>query len=124
MKRLFCLLTLFSLLCLGADFSGKWSGTVDVKTPDGTVETQSAFLILTQEGTKVTGTGGPSEDQQHPLRNGTVEGDTMKGEVVTDEGRVFALELKISGDGLTGTVKGETDEGDKFEGTVKMTRVK
>jgi hypothetical protein len=97
---------------------------VEVKTPDGTVETQSAFLILTQEGTKVTGTGGENENEQYPLRNGVAEGDTMKGEVVTDEGRLFALELKLSGDNLSGTVKGETDQGEKFEATVKMTRVK
>ena len=55
-----------------ADVSGNWSGTFADET-----NTAPLFLILKQDGTKLTGTGGPTEARQTPVVNGKVEGDVI-----------------------------------------------
>jgi hypothetical protein len=97
------------LLLLGAwtvsaaDLSGKWTGTIDVKE-NGESKTVPVLLILKQDGTKLTGSGGGNEDDQHALTKGSVDGDKVTLEAKTDEDTFF-LELKVDGDQMTGDVR-------------------
>jgi len=69
---------------------------------------------------KLTGSGGPSEDQQFPMRNGKVEGDKITFEVVAGEDRVFKLSFTAKGD----TIEGEGTSPDGEVMALKLTRVK
>lgn len=55
------------------DLTGKWNGTFIV-TVNGEQDDDVAFLSLVQKGTELTGTAGPSLEQQWPIVNGKVEG--------------------------------------------------
>jgi hypothetical protein len=110
--------TLLTLLLLaawtlsGADLTGKWSGTVDLKQ-DGDVQTIPVVMIVKQDGNKLTGTAGPEEDQ-HPIEKGIVDGDKVTLQVDAGDATYF-LELKVDGDSLSGTAKqGPDGEGMKI----------
>ncbi len=100
----FCNLTL-----LAADVTGTWSGTVKVKR-DGADQNESAYLILKQEGSTVTGSAGGRADDQRPLENGKIQGDQITFEVPADNG-TYKVSLKLQEDGetLTGEVRRERD---------------
>src|SRR5438105_2758194 len=85
---------LLSAACLAAaDASGKWSGTFK---PDDAAGSRPVYMVLTQDGDKLTGTGGPNESEQHPMQKGKVEGERPTFEV-PDEGGTFIFDLKITG---------------------------
>ena len=102
----------------GADLSGKWSGTADIKD-SGEVRTIPLIMVLKQEGNKLTGTIGP-EEEQHPIQNGNVDGDNVTMEVDSGEA-IYYLEMKLDGDQLSGKAKQGAD-GEKLN--VSMKRVK
>src|SRR5262245_50208609 len=81
------------------DVSGKWSGTISNDN-----SSDSLLLILQQDGTNLTGTGGPSESQQRPLENARTEGDVITFQVRAGSG-ILAFDLRIKGDEITGTVE-------------------
>ena len=103
------------LLLLGAawaasasDLSGKWTGTIDVKE-NGESKTVPVLLILKQDGTKLTGSGGGSEEDQHPITKGSVDGDKVKIEAQAEDD-TFYLELTVDGDQMSGDVrKGDSE---------------
>jgi hypothetical protein len=87
-----------------ADVTGTWNGTF---TPDGQ-DAGSAMLVLKQDGDAVSGSAGPNETEQHPIRTGKVQNETVTFEVETPGGLMkFALTLK--GDELTGVITRERD---------------
>jgi hypothetical protein len=102
----------------GADLTGKWAGTVDMKQ-DGEAQTIPVVMIVKQEGNKLTGTAGP-EDDQHTIQKGVVDGDTVTLEVDGGEA-IYYLELKVDGDQISGAVKQGTD-GEKMK--IALKRVK
>jgi hypothetical protein len=102
----------------GADLSGKWSGTVDLKE-DGETRTIPVIMVLKHEGNKLTGTAGP-EEEQHPIQNGNVDGDNVTMEVDSGEA-IYYLELKVDGDAISGKVKQGAD-GEKMN--ISMKRAK
>jgi hypothetical protein len=102
----------------GADLTGKWSGTVDIKD-DGEARTIPVIMVLKQEGNNLTGTAGP-EEEQHPIQKATVDGDNVTMEVDSGEA-IYYLELKVDGDQITGKVKQGAD-GEKMN--ISMKRVK
>jgi len=113
MKRAIAMLFVSALCLLAGDVSGKYTGTI----PNG----DPVFLILKQDGAKLTGSGGPTEDQQFPMRNGKVEGDKLTFEIVAgDEGQVFKLNLTAKGDTIEG--EGTGPNGDTV--ALKLTKVK
>jgi hypothetical protein len=112
MKKLIAMLFAAALLAFAGDVSGKYSGSI----PNG----DPVLVILKQDGAKLTGSGGPSEDQQFPMRNGKVEGDKITFEVVAGEDRVFKLSFTAKGD----TIEGEAVSPDGEAMPLKLTRVK
>ncbi len=102
------LLSLFLLLgafALGAsNLSGKWSGAINVVHDDGQAQTVSVFLILKQDGNKLSGTAGEDENDQHAITKAIIDGEKVSLEV--DGGEVtFYLDLKVDGDQMTGDAR-------------------
>lgn len=55
------------------DVTGKWNGTFIISV-NGEQRDDVAFLSLTQKGAELTGTAGPTLEEQWPIVNGKVEG--------------------------------------------------
>jgi hypothetical protein len=121
MRTLVCtlLFSLFALTALAADATGKWSGTF---APEGD-NPSGAFVVLKQTGTTLTGTAGPDESQQWPIKNGKITGNKITGEVASPEGMVFKLDLTLEGDKIKGDVNA-TRDGQPMKATVDLTRQK
>ena len=83
MRKVLGVAVLFAMSLMGADVTGKWSGSF---MPNGEEHTRPVFMILNQDGDKLTGSGGPNESEQHPMQNGKVDGDHLTFEVPTDNG--------------------------------------
>jgi len=98
--RIAIVVALFAMTLAAADMSGKWAGTLsgDQNNSD------SALLILQQDGTKLTGTAGSDENDRHPIQNGTVQEDSVKFEVQLQD-RVLVADLTVKGDEMSGKVE-------------------
>jgi hypothetical protein len=92
MKRLAAFLLLASAAS-AADASGQWTGAFHANGGDGDIP---QLFILTQQGTTITGSGGPDASEQYAITNGTVAGDQVKFEVKTGK-RDFVYGLKANG---------------------------
>jgi len=100
----FLVMAFATTMLAAADVTGSWRGTF---TPEGR-DAGPALLILKQEGTAVTGTAGPDENERHAISKGKVENDTVVFEVETPGG-VMKFALKQKGDELAGDVTRERD---------------
>ncbi len=102
MGRLIATVLLSTMCLIAGDVSGRWSGSF--KPDQGDDESLPLFLILKQDGDKLTGSGGPDESEQHPMQNGRATGDRVTFEVRAGNG-AFILDLKSTGDALTGDLQ-------------------
>jgi hypothetical protein len=109
MKRALLLLVL-SAVALFADVSGKWSGAAESPNPGG--ERHTLFFNLKVDGNKLTGTGGPTEENQTPMQNGSVMGDKLTFQVPAGKG-VLYFDLKTAGDEITGEVRMKREDGEE-----------
>ena len=93
-----------------ADITGKWDGTIKGTRPDGTVNEDSALLILTQKDKTITGTVGGNEGDQHPIVSGSIEGNkiTIVAKNANND-REYKLEMTVDGDEM----KGKLSSGDR-----------
>jgi hypothetical protein len=82
---------------MAADATGTWTGTF---TPGGQ-EPGTARLVLKQDGTKLTGTAGPSVDEQHEIQNGKAEDGKLTFEIARDDSTMKFV-LKQEGDEIKG----------------------
>lgn len=113
------LLLLLGALGLGAaNLSGKWTGSVNV-VEDGQSKSVPVVLILKHDGTKLGGTAGEDENDQHTITKATVDGDKVSLEI--DGGDVtFYLDLKVDGDQMIGDAR----RGDSPKMKMSVKRVK
>ncbi len=121
--RLFACLTLILFLAfavMAADVSGKWAGTLKPENGDDS----NGFLILKQNGSVITGSGGPDEGEQWPLQNGKIAGDKVTLEVKSPENVVYKCELTIAGDTMKGDVVATGPDGQVMKGKLELSRVK
>ena len=126
MKMLICLLLLTGLTLSAADLTGKWSGKFDITTADGENKPDSAVMTLKVDGTKVTGTAGPNEDQQWTIKNGKLEGGKLTFEVAPEgdgNSGLIVFDLVFDGDTIHGTAAGTGDNGEKMSAKVDLKRV-
>lgn len=112
---------LFVVSLSAGDVSGKWTGTLEFKTPDGETKSGPAFMILKQDGNKLTGSGGPNESEQHPIRNGKVEGNKLTFEALDGEKTMY-FDLKMIADQISGDIKRERD-GTRETAKISLKRV-
>ncbi len=93
-------LLLSSMALSAADITGRWSGSFEPRN-DEQARPHPAYLILKQDGNKLTGSGGPREDRQIPIENGKVEGDRLTFEIPVEAGRV-SFDVVVKGDEMSG----------------------
>ncbi|MGE0102166.1 MAG: hypothetical protein AB7H86_01780 [Blastocatellales bacterium] len=88
MKRLVIVLSLMLMIApslfAAEDLSGTWSGSFNI-TMNGETREDSAYVVLKQNGSELTGTAGPNSDQQWQILKGKVEGNKVTFEVQTDQ---------------------------------------
>ena len=105
------------------DLTGTWTGTF---TPEGQ-EPGGAHLALKQKGAELTGTAGPSAQQQTAIANGKVT--TVKGvtaatfETTMDNGLLMKFDVKLTDGRLKGAVTAERD-GQKRNAALDVARAK
>jgi hypothetical protein len=95
------ILTLALLFILGSavgDVSGNWHGSFRV---DGGDHDVPQLLLLKEDGTKLTGSGGPDATERYPISNGRVNGDRVTFEITTGDWE-FSYDLQISGPQMSG----------------------
>jgi len=126
MKTFLCLMALAALVLAApaGDLSGKWTGTFNISIPDGSVRESEIIMTLKQTGTELTGTAGPQEGEQFPIRNGKVAGDKITFEVErSDVSQVIKFDLALAGDRIKGGAS-LTREGETRTAKVDMGRAK
>jgi hypothetical protein len=121
MKTLICLLLLTGMTLSAGELTGKWTGTFDITSPDGETKPDSAVMNLKLEGTAVTGTAGPNEDQQWTIKNGKLEAGKLTFEVIPEDGALLSFELVFDGETIRGTATGH-DGDNKLSAKVDLKR--
>lgn len=130
MRKPYLLVSTFFLLVglAQADVSGKWSGTVDIDTPDG-----KASLPITaefkQQDKALTGTIGKQGEPQYPIEKGALESGKMSFEFTAPDAdeesgqQKFTLRLDVVQDNQ---IQGEfkSVNGVKLIGKVTLARAK
>ena len=106
-QRLFSLVLLCAAIAVHAqqNVSGRWQGSFDTPGPNGSVQHDTAFLILQQNGTQVTGGAGRSEEMQAPLSDGLFQSGTLTFALHV-RGTTVPFTLQLQGDHLRGTATG------------------
>jgi hypothetical protein len=109
-----------------ADFSGDWSGTIDVKDEgSGTDITTKVKFRFVQTGDTVSGTVGRQEDVERvPVKNVKIEGNKLIFEATNGETSApVKFILVVDGDRMEGDMKTALDS-QPLTGKVKVSRVK
>ncbi len=89
---------------LAADATGTWTGTF---TPEGD-QPGPAHLVLKQEGAVLTGTAGPSADDQREIQQGKIADGVLTFEIQGKD-TTMKFVLRLEGDELKGDVTREHD---------------
>lgn len=122
MRRLLAfLLILAALAFAAADVSGKWSGSMDMKLPDGSVNSTPVTAEFNQTGAMVTGAAGVAGSDQFAVEKGMIDGSQLTFEVHAPDG-VYAVKVSLVSDTQ---MKGEvsyTNEGGKGIAAITLTR--
>jgi len=123
MRILTCFLLLVALVMVSfaADITGKWTGTYTMVGGSG--DSGETVMVVKQNGTEITGTAGPGEDQQWPIQKGKIEGNKITGEVSSPDGAVYKLDLVVDGDRIRGEATTSQD-GQTITLKVDLTRAK
>ena len=125
--RLIGMLLLGALAVCAADVSGTWSGRLDL----GRKGKGGPFLLtLKQSGHTLSGTGGPSNDEQQPIQNTRMEGGKITFELALMNRNGlrtvchFALTIKDDAIGGDGEVPNENGAPMPVTVSLKRTRSK
>lgn len=108
-------------LVWAADFSGQWAGKTKLSI-DGQTQEDTMHFSLKQSGDRLTGTAGPTPQQQAAIRNGKIDGNRITFETPVPQG-VFQFDLTLDDGHLKGTLIASA-QGQSFRATVDATRVK
>ena len=111
--RVSIMVLLCTVFAAGADVSGTWTGSI---TPEGRNAEPLRFTLV-QDGSKVTGTGGPSQTEQYPIQNGQVKDGRITLQVMNRD-RTFSFDLVVMGDEISG--KAQLERGGEIRGTATV----
>jgi hypothetical protein len=101
--KLALLALVLALAASAADITGTWSGTFTITMPDGKTSDDTVHLVLKQNGATISGTAGPSADQQLPIAKGSIAGNKVTLELPIPDG-MFKFDVTLEGDHLRGDV--------------------
>jgi len=124
MRRLLpaLLLAIAPLTFAATDVSGKWAGMMDVKLPDGSVNSTPVTAEFKQSGGTITGTAGVAGMDQFALEKGALDGNQLTFEVHAPDG-VYAVKATLAtGTELKGEVAFTSPEGTKVTASLTLTR--
>ncbi len=108
--KAFLLTLLLGAFSFGADVAGVWRGTFTPQRPDGTLDDEkSVYLLIKQEGSKLTGKIGPDEEKNWEYTKGKIDGDSISIELFGD-GMNLKVALTLKDGGLEGVVNAEKDD--------------
>ena len=119
--RPLAMVLLAATLAAAADVSGNWAGKTRLSV-NGRVEEDTMLLSLKQSGDRITGTAGPTAQQQAPIRNGKIEGNHLTFETPVPNG-VFQFAINLEEGHLKGDVIAEA-QGQTIKATLDATKVK
>jgi hypothetical protein len=120
---LFSALAVFAGFALAdVDVTGKWSGSFNPVGPNGETKESTAVLILKQSGADITGSVGPTEDEQYPIKTGKIDGNKITLEADHD-GHTLKLELVLSAERITGEAH-MSGEGETMKAKIDVGRAK
>ena len=98
MRRVLPLLLLLACFAFAAgDVTGKWTGSMDIKMPDGSVAPTPVTAELKQTGATVTGTAGVAGADQFTLEKGALAGNQLTFEVHAPDG-VYTIKATVVSD--------------------------
>jgi hypothetical protein len=119
----FAALMICAVLGIAADIdvTGNWSGKTKTSI-DGKVEEDTIYLSLKQTSNQITGTAGPSVDQQAPINNGKIEGNHITFDLPVPGG-AFKFDINLEGDHLKGDVVASA-QGQTVKAVMDAARVK
>jgi hypothetical protein len=121
MKKAFLCFLLAAALSMAADANGKWSG--GFSTDNGGAGT--AFAVLKLSGAALSGTAGPSEEEQWPIQNGKIAGNKVSLVVKSPrDGASYACDLVLDADHLKGDMTVTRPDGQTQKAKMDLTRVK
>jgi hypothetical protein len=113
------LLVAGAFMATAQGLTGKWAGSM---TPAGD-DPSTAYLVIQQAGSEITGTGGPTQTEQWPNLKGKVAEGKIALEVTSPDGVVYKCALVLDGDHLRGDVTASAN-GQSMLGKLDLTRVK
>jgi len=119
------LVALFTLVAAmhAADVTGTWSGSLAMTKGDETKD-DSAYLVLKQTGTEITGTIGPNADKRLTITKGSADGNSVYIEAIVEGDNKLVLRLKVEGDKLVGDLKAEGPTAPPISGKMSLTKEK
>jgi hypothetical protein len=101
-----------------ADVTGTWSGSF---VPEGG-DSSTAYLVIKQSGTTITGTAGPDASTQWPILTGKIAGSTVTIEVKDpDSGTVYKCSMVLDGNKMKGDVEA-TSGGQNQKGKIDISK--
>jgi hypothetical protein len=120
-RTVFSLVAAFALaaVALAADASGAWSGSYTPGDGGG----GSAYAVIKQAGTSLTGTAGPSSDEQWPIEGGKAAANKISFAVRAPDGAGYKVDLALDGDNLRGDITAEAGA-EAIKGKIAFGRVK
>ncbi len=123
MRRLLLFLLLLAPLAIAAaDVSGKWAGSMDVKLPDGSVNSTPVTAEFKQTGATIAGVAGVAGSDQFAVEKGMLDGSQLTFEVHAPDG-LYAVKVTLVGDTqMKGDVTFTSPEGTKVIASLTMTR--
>jgi hypothetical protein len=124
MKRLPILIAVVLLvvpIAAAEDFTGKWSGAFLSTLPDGSTDNDTIVMTIQQKDAALTGTAGPREDMQWPLK-GTVNGNKLTFDVDSN-GVIVSFVLTFANGHLKGDANADAPGG-KLSAKIDMERSK
>jgi hypothetical protein len=125
MRTVFCVLLLGAVALVAApdvNVTGKWSGSFKMTRSDGETSDGPALLSLKQTGSEITGTVGQTEDEQHAITKGKIEGEKITL-LIEDEARTIKFALVVAADRITGDAE-ISYNGETAKAKIEVTRAK
>jgi hypothetical protein len=106
------------------NLTGVWTG--EMKDAEG--GSGGAYLQLTQDGARITGSTGASKDHSWPIKNAIYADDHLTFHVTSSdpeskEKSEWTFDLKVDGDRMTGTAEGRQEDR-SWKAAVHLTRQK